>query len=163
MTGAVRTVVHNLDADLPLGTVSTMEDLIARSVARPRFYATLLGGFALLAAILAMLGLYGVLAQSVAQRSHEIGIRMALGARAADIRRLVLDQGLRLTMLGAFLGLAAAAGVSRVLRTLLFGVQPTDWLTFLGVAAFLVAIALLAMAVPARKAARMSPLDSLRH
>jgi putative ABC transport system permease protein len=162
VTTAVRSVVRTLDPDLPFGAVSTMRDLIARSVARPRFYATLLGTFAALAAILAMLGLYGVLAQSVAQRRAEIGIRMALGARGLDIQRLVLDQGLRYTLLGAGLGVAGAWAITRVLRRLLFGIQPNDGLTFLAVVVFLIGIALLAMIVPARRAARTDPLNTLR-
>jgi predicted permease len=162
VTSAVRSVVRTLDPDLPLGSSVTMRDLIARSVARPRFYATLLGSFAALAATLAMLGLYGVLAQSVAQRRAEIGIRMALGARGRDIQRLVLDQGLRYTLLGAAIGVLGAWSLTRVLRRLLFGIQPNDGLTFLAVVVFLLGIALLAMVVPARRAARTDPLNTLR-
>jgi putative ABC transport system permease protein len=162
VTAAVRAAVHTLDPDLPLGTVATMRDLIARSVARPRFYATLLGAFAALAATLAMLGLYGVLAQAVAQRHAEIGVRMALGARGLDIQRLVLEQGLRYTLLGAGIGVAGAWGITRVLRRLLFGVQPNDALTFVAVVLFLICSALLAMVVPARRAARTDPLKMLR-
>jgi putative ABC transport system permease protein len=162
VTAAVRGVTRTIDPDLPFGSIATMRELIARSVARPRFYATLLGTFATLAVVLAMLGLYGVLAQSVAQRRHEIGIRMALGARGRDIQRLIVDQGLRYTLIGAAIGVAGAFGVTRVLRRLLFGVQPTDGLTFLAVIVLLFGSALLAALMPARRAARTDPLKSLR-
>jgi putative ABC transport system permease protein len=162
VVSAVRGVVHELDPDQPLGTVATMQDLIARSVARPRFYALLLSSFALLAAALALFGLYAVLAQSVAQRRHEIGVRVALGAQNADIRKVVLNQGLRSTLLGAALGMAGAWAVTRVLRKLLFGVEPTDSLTFLVVTALLVGMALVSMVVPARKAVRTNPLEAFR-
>jgi predicted permease len=159
---AVRNVLRSMDPDLPFGTVATMQDLIARSVAQPRFYATLLGCFSVLAVTLAMLGLYAVLSQSVAQRSHEIGIRMALGARAADIVRLMLDQGLRLTLMGAAIGVAGALAATRVLARLLFGVQPVDAVTFVSVTGLLLGAAILAMTWPARRAARLQPVTSLR-
>jgi putative ABC transport system permease protein len=159
---AVRSVVRSLDAELPIANVAAMQDLIARSVAQPRFYATLLSAFAVLAVLLAMVGLYAVLAQSVAQRRQEIGIRMALGAGTSDVLRLMLNDGLRLTVLGTAIGVAGALALTRVLSRLLFGVQPIDALTFVAVCAGLLLTALLAMAVPARRAARLSPLATLR-
>ncbi len=162
VVAAVRTVLRDVDPDLPFGTVATMQDLIARSVARPRFYATLLGTFAVLAVTLALLGLYAVLSQSVTQRRHEIGIRLALGARATDLQRLLLEQGLRYTLLGAAIGVASAWATTRVLTRLLFGVQPTDALTFVAVTGLLLGTALLAMLLPARRATRTDPMVTLR-
>jgi putative ABC transport system permease protein len=123
----------------------------------------LLGLFAALALVLAAVGIYGVVAYSVAQRTHELGLRMALGAQHKDVLALVLRQGMKLALLGVALGLLGAFWLTGVLRDLLFGVPPTDALTFLSVAALLVAVALLACYVPARKATQVDPLLALRH
>jgi putative ABC transport system permease protein len=160
---AVRMVVRELDPDAPITRVATMREIISRSVAQPRFYAVLLASFATLAVLLAMLGLYSVLAQSVVQRRQEIGIRMALGAAAHDILGLLLGQGLRLTLVGAGIGLIGALMASRLLSGLLFGIQPNDPATLAGTIVLLGIAAFLAIVIPARRAARLDPMRSLRH
>lgn len=142
--------------------VQTMEEVVAGSMAQRRFYATALGVFAALALALAAVGIYGVMAYSVAQRTREIGIRMALGAQASNVLGLVLGQGMRMVLAGAALGLAGALALTRLMRRMLFGVEPTDLTTFAAVCALLLAVALLACAVPAMRAARVDPLVALR-
>jgi putative ABC transport system permease protein len=139
-----------------------MEDLIDDSFKPQRFNAFLMGLFAALALLLAVVGLYGVLSYMVAQRRHEIGVRMALGAQSRNIVLLVLKQGLRLTILGVAIGLAGAFGLTRLLERLLFGVSATDPLTFILIALLLTLVALLACWMPARRAAKVDPLVALR-
>jgi ABC-type antimicrobial peptide transport system permease subunit len=139
-----------------------MESLIAGSVAAPRFNLTLLGLLSASALILAMIGIYGLLAVSVALRARELGVRSALGATRRVITAMVLGEGLRLTLAGIALGLAIAWGSTRWLEALLFEVQPQDPITFAGIAAILLAVAALACYVPARRAARVDPLIALR-
>jgi len=160
--GAIRAQVAALDPNQPLSQVRTMERLVAESIGPRRFSLSLIGGFALAALLLAAIGIYGVIAYSVSQRIHEIGIRMALGARHADVLRLVLGQGLRLVMAGLVVGLAAAIPLARALSSFLFGVRPTDPLTFAGIPLLLAGVALLASYLPARRAARTDPLTALR-
>src|SRR5262249_46236589 len=140
----------------------TMDELVADSVARSRFVMLLLSAFAGLALALACIGIYGVMACSVAQRTHEIGIRMALGAHRNEVLRMVIGQGVRLTLLGAVLGIAGAVALTRFLSSLLYGVTTTDPLTFVGVSLLLTAVALLACYVPARRAMRVDPTVALR-
>jgi putative ABC transport system permease protein len=162
LMGAVRERLRSLDPDLPLSDVRTLETVLAASVAPRRFYSTLLGTFATLALGLAGVGIASVVAFSVAERKREIGIRMAIGAEPGDVLRLVLGQGLRLTLAGVGLGLLAAIGLTRFLRAALYGVTSTDPLTYALVAALLTLVALVAAWVPARNAARFDPLTALR-
>jgi len=140
-----------------------MEQAISDSVARPRFRTGLLSAFAAIALLLAATGIYGVIAYSVAQRTQEIGIRMALGAHRADVLRLVLGQGTMLAIEGIGLGLAGALLLTRLLGSLLFAVSPTDPLTFAAVSIGLTGVALLASYIPARRATRIDPLVALRY
>jgi putative ABC transport system permease protein len=159
---AVRSQVAGLDPLLPLARVRTMDELLGQSVAEPRFRTTLLGIFAATALLLAAVGIYGVLSYTVGQRTQEIGIRMALGARRRDVLALVLGQGMALAGIGVAIGLAAALALSRVLAGLLFGVSPADPATFGAVSLVMVAAALLACYVPARRATRVDPMVALR-
>ncbi len=160
---ALRNEVQALDKNLALSNVQTMDDLVAATIAVPRLVMLLFGGFAAVALLLAALGIYGVMAYSVTQRVQEIGIRIALGAQARDVLTLVVGQGMRLAVIGVALGLAASFGLTRLMKNLLFGVQPTDPLTFVGVALLLASVALMACYVPARRATKVDPLVALRY
>ena len=151
-----------LDPDLPMFRVRTMEQFAANAVAQPRLYLTLIGIFAAAAMLLAAIGIYGVLAHGVAQRTREIGIRLALGANRREVVGLVVGQAATLASGGLILGLMLALGASRLIRGLLFGVEPGDVLTYVGVAGALFAIALLASYLPARRASRVDPITALR-
>ena len=159
----IRNEMKRADAELPLYNVRTLEEYVSGSVAQRRFTALLLGIFAGIALLLAAVGLYGVMSYGVAQRTHEIGVRVALGAESGDVLRLVIGQGLRLTLLGVVLGWLGALGVSRFLSGMLYGVAGDDPLTFAAVAAVFVAVALAACYVPARRAMRVDPLVALRY
>ena len=159
----IRIEVKRMDSELPLYNVRTLEDYVAGSVAQRRFTALLLGIFAAVAMLLAAVGMYGVISYGVAQRTHEIGVRIALGAESADVLRLVVGQGLRLTLLGVALGCLGALGASRFLSGLLFGVAGDDPVTFGAVATMFLAVALVACYVPARRAMRVDPLVALRY
>jgi putative ABC transport system permease protein len=160
--GSLRQLLARLDPEQAAGEIRTFDQFLARSIATPRFTAILLGAFASLALLLAGFGLYGVMAYSVAQRSREIGIRMALGAQAADVRSLVVSQALRLGAAGLAIGLAGALAATRVLDSLLFGVTASDPLTFAAVSAALTTVLLLAAYLPARRATRVDPIVALR-
>ncbi len=162
LASAARTAVQAIDKDQPVTNVRAMEHLVTGSVAEPRFRTLLLSVFAALALGLAVLGIYGVMSYAVTQRTPEIGLRMALGAQARDILSLVLGQGMRLALIGVVLGLAASFGLTRWLKTLLFGISATDPLTFAGIALLLLLVALLACWLPARRATRVDPLIALR-
>jgi predicted permease len=159
----VRAAVWSLDRQLAPGSVRTMDEVVSRSTASRRFTLTLLGGFAALALLLAAVGIYAVLAYSVARRTHEIGVRLALGARRNDVLRLVLGHGLRLTLVGLAMGTAGAFGLTRLFRSLLYEVGPTDPLTFGVVLLLLGGVALAASYIPARRAMRVDPMVALRY
>jgi putative ABC transport system permease protein len=158
----IRTVVRQTDAGAVLDHVATMERIVSNSIARPRMYAVLVAIFSAVAVALAAIGLYGMMAYAVARRTREIGIRMALGAQRRKVLSLVLRQSLVLAAAGLTIGLAAAAGTTRFLQTLLFGVTPLDPLTFAIAAIGFAGVALVASYVPARRAMRVDPLDALR-
>jgi predicted permease len=163
ITASVREAIHSIDADLPLAKVSTLNTLVDDSLSQPRFAMLLLASFGVLALLLASTGMYGVISYTVAQRTQEIGIRMALGAERHNVFGMVLSQGARLAGLGIALGLVAAFGITRLMASYLYGVQPTDPLTFGVVSLLLVGTALLACYLPARGATRVDPLVALRH
>jgi putative ABC transport system permease protein len=156
-------LVRELDPDLPVRELRTMDDVVQESVAAPRLRTVLLGVFALLAVTLAAVGVYGVLAFGVAQRTGEIGVRMALGAREREILAMVLRQGLGVAGIAIAAGLVATLWVTPVMNELLFEVSPTDPAVLGGVAAFLLLTAALAGYLPARRAARTDPMEALRH
>jgi len=162
LTTGLRDAVAAVDADLPIDSVRSMGQLLSDASAPKRLSLLLLGSFAVTALLLAAVGIYGVLAFSVAQRTQEIGIRMALGARRRDVQWMVLGQGLRLALVGVAVGLAAAPALTRLMTGLLFGVSPTDPATLATVCALLIAVAGLASLVPAHRASRVDPMISLR-
>jgi putative ABC transport system permease protein len=160
---AVRSQIQAMDKDQPVSNIHTMEELMARSVSPPRFYLLLLAVFAGVALLLAAVGIYGVMSYLVTQRTHEIGVRMALGAQAGDVLKLVVKQGMTVTLTGVVIGLLAALGLTRLIRNLLFGVSAADPLTLGLIAALLTVVALLACWIPARRATKVDPLIALRH
>jgi predicted permease len=162
LAGPVREAIRAMDPDLPLADVRTLDEVRSESVARPRFLALLLGAFAAVALVLAVVGIYGTLAYLVAQRTYEMGVRMALGARPAAIRRLVVGQGMAMTLAGLVVGVAAALALTRLLSHLLYGVAATDAATFVAVPLGLALTAAVAAYVPARRATRVDPLVALR-
>ena len=160
---AVRSVVTTLDRDLPVTNMMTMEQRMADSISRTKFITVLLGSFAGLALLLAIIGLYGLVACSVAQRTREIGIRMALGACSSEVLRLTLRQGMRLLAVGGLIGLAASLALTRLLRSLLYEVSAVDPLTFATVVLLLLLAGMLACYLPARRAAKIDPMEALRY
>jgi putative ABC transport system permease protein len=162
LTAALRDAVKSVDKEVPLALIITMEQRLAYATAQPRFRTTLIALFAALALILACVGIYGVISYSVAQRTHEIGIRVALGAQARDILRLVVQQGLKLTLAGVGCGLLASLALTRLMQELLFGVSATDPLTFAVITLLLALVALLACLVPARRATKVDPMVALK-
>ncbi|HEX3253747.1 MAG TPA: FtsX-like permease family protein, partial [Pyrinomonadaceae bacterium] len=162
IAGAVRGAVWTVDKDQPVSNVRTLDQVFSAAISQERFQALMLGLFATLALILACIGLYGVISYSVVQRTHEIGLRMALGAQPVDVLRLVIRQGMTLTLAGLVVGIVAGTFATRVLSDLLFGVAPRDPLTFAGVPVLLLAVAFLACYIPARRATRIDPLTALR-
>ncbi|HEY6399906.1 MAG TPA: FtsX-like permease family protein, partial [Blastocatellia bacterium] len=162
LSDAVRRAAQSVNHDAPIIRVRTMQDVMAGAIAQARFNTILMALFAVVAMLLSAVGLYGVMAYSVTQRAHEIGIRIALGASRADVLRLVVGQGLRLAALGLGLGLMAAMALTRLMEKLLFEVSATDPATFTCVAALLILVALLACWIPARRAAKVDPIIALR-
>jgi putative ABC transport system permease protein len=160
---AVEREIRSLDSVIPLTQERTMEQVIAASVARQTFNMVLLTIFAAIALLLAAIGIYGLMAYTVEQRTQEIGIRMALGAVRSDMLKLVLAQGMKLALVGVALGTVLAYALTRLLASLLFGVKAADAPTFLGVAGTLTAVALMAAWIPARRASAMEPCEALRH
>jgi predicted permease len=163
LNAALRDAVRQVDKDQPVVDIQTMNQVLARSVATRRFNMLLLGIFAGIALALAAVGIFGVMNYSVTQRTHEIGIRMALGAQTSDVLKMIVGQGMILTLIGVAVGLTAAFILTRVMSGLLYGVSATDPLTFAGVAALLSAVALLACYIPARRATKVDPMVALRY
>jgi predicted permease len=162
LAASIRSTVRSMDPGLPIIDLRTMDEVFSDAVVRPRFLAQLLGIFAALALALAAVGTYGILSYMVTERRREIGIRMALGADVSEVMSLVLGQGFRVTLLGLVLGVLGALALNRLAASLLFGVAPTDPMTFLAVSAFITAVALVACLVPARRATRVDPMVALR-
>ncbi|HEX4945767.1 MAG TPA: FtsX-like permease family protein, partial [Blastocatellia bacterium] len=162
LIAAVRRELQNLDPRLPIASTKTMTEHMSFALLPARLAASVLGSFGLLALALAAIGLYGVMAYSVAQRTRELGIRIALGASVREIHKLVIGQGMRLALLGIAIGLVISLGVMRLMKNLLFGVSATDPLTFLAIGGLLLTVALLACYLPARRATKVDPLIALR-
>jgi len=162
LISSVNREVRSMDQELPVFSIKTMEEYISASVAAPRFNTTLLSIFAAVALVLTIIGLYGVMSYSVAQRTNEIGIRMALGAQTRDVLALIVKQGVMLVLIGLGLGMVGALALTRLLATLLFGVTAKDPMTFISIAALLSLVALLACFIPAWRATRVDPLEALR-
>ena len=160
---AARNVIRSLDPLQPIGEVTTMENLLATSVARARFSASLLTVFSLVALVMAAVGIYGVMSYTVLQRTHEIGVRMALGAQRFDVLKLVVKTGIILGLVGIAAGLGASFLLTRLISTLLFEVTATDAATFTAVSVGLFLVTLIACYVPARRATRVDPLKALRY
>jgi predicted permease len=162
LSGAVVREIHAVDPSVAVYGIRTMQDRLYDSLARQRFASTLLGAFAAFALLLAAVGIYGVMSYLVTQSTHDIGLRVALGARPGDIVGLVVRQGMELAAAGIVAGLAGAAALTRVMSSLLYGVSATDAATFVAVAALLAAVAFLATAIPAMRATRVDPMVALR-
>jgi putative ABC transport system permease protein len=163
MAQAVKQQIWKSDSQLPITKVHTMSEVAAESFTARSFNMFLLAMFAILALILAAVGIYGVMSYAVTQRTQEIGIRMALGARAIDVLKLILRNGLTMTLIGVVIGIGGSVAFTRLLATLLFGVAPTDSLTFAVVSGVLIVVALLACYLPARRATKVDPLVALRY
>ena len=162
LANAVRKEIRSLEQDVPITGFRSMEQVVERSLSTPRFYLVLVLCFATLALALAAAGLYAAISYSVSQRTHEMGIRMALGARPGDLLKLILGQGMTLTAIGVAVGIAGALMLTRFLTKLLYGVSATDPSTFAMLSFFVLAVALLACYVPARRAAKVNPIEALR-
>jgi putative ABC transport system permease protein len=160
---AVRDQIWSVDKVHPILEIMTVEELMSNAVAAPRFRVLLLGTFAGLALVLALVGIYGVVSYGVAQRTHEFGVRMALGASQQNVLRQVMGQGLMMAMSGAILGLAGSLALSRVLTSMLYELRPTDPTTFVGAAILLTCVSLVACYIPARRAAKVDPMVALRY
>jgi putative ABC transport system permease protein len=163
LTSAIRSAIASIDKEQPIFGIATMQQLVKDSVSGRRITLILLGVFGALALVLGAIGIYGVIAYSVAQRTHEIGIRMALGARRGDVLGMVLAQGAKIAGAGVLIGIIASFGLTRLMTNLLFSVSPADPATFTAVAIVLVLAALLACYVPARRTLRVDPMNALRH
>jgi Acidobacterial duplicated orphan permease len=160
---AIRREIWSEDKDLPLANISTLEQLLSKTIAQRRFNLLLLGLFSGLALVLAVVGIYGVVSYAVTQRTHEIGLRLALGAQPGDVRKLVIRQGMIPVVAGIAIGLSGALALTRLMKSLLFGVSATDPLTFVGLSLLLVVVALVACWIPARRATKVDPLLALRY
>jgi putative ABC transport system permease protein len=163
LSAAIRSEVLNLDKEQPVSSIRTLEQNFAASLAQQQFAMVLLGVFAAVALVLAAVGIYGVLSYAVTQRTHELGIRMALGASRRDVLKLVVGKGMLLTLIGVAGGVLAAFGLTRLMSGLLFGVTATDSATFISVGGGLLVVALLACLIPARRATKVDPLVALRY
>src|SRR5207248_8264232 len=163
LIGAIKKEIRAIDKDQPIAQVQTLDDKVSESIAPQRFTRLLLSIFALIALSLASAGIYGVMSYAVMQRTHEIGVRMALGARRLDVLKLIVGQGMSLVVIGASLGLAGAYATTRLMTTLLFDVSAKDPATFVMVTGVLVIVALIACYIPARRATKVDPLVALRY
>ncbi|MHB8485188.1 MAG: ADOP family duplicated permease [Candidatus Acidiferrales bacterium] len=163
LAASAREAIHSVDPDLPIAGVKTLNDIVNGSVAQSRFAMLIFGAFGALALLLATIGMYGVISYNVVQRTQEIGIRIALGAQRRDVLQMMLGHGIRLAALGIGIGLAAAFGVTRLMNSFLYGIAATDPLTFVAVSLLLLAVALLACYIPARRAMRVDPMVALRY
>src|SRR5712692_9122684 len=163
LTAAVKNQIQLIDKDLPIDEAKTMRQLLAESASGRRFNMLLLTVFALVALVLAVVGIYGVMSYTVTQRTHEIGIRVAIGAQPSDVFRIVIGQGMTLAMIGVAFGLVGAFGLTRLMTTMLFGVEPTDPATFVSIPVLLTGVALLACYIPGRRATKVDPAVSLRY
>jgi putative ABC transport system permease protein len=162
LVNAVRNEVWALDRDLPVSQIKTMDQLMSDAVAEPRAYTLLLGALGAIALLLAAVGIYGVMAYAVTQRTHEIGVRMALGAQSGAVLRLVVGAGMKLALLGMAIGLLAAFALTRLMSKLLFDVSATDPVTFAQIALLLMGVAFLSCYLPARRATKVDPIAALR-
>ncbi len=162
LAAAVRNEVWSIDPGQPVSQVQLMNELVSASVSQPRFNLLLLGGFSAIALLLAGVGIYGVISYTVSQRSHEIGVRMALGAAGSDVLSLVLRRGLTVAGIGLGIGLLAAIWLTRLLGNMLYGVNPIDAITYADVIALLGGVAVAACSVPALRASRVDPMTTLR-
>ncbi|PYX50759.1 MAG: ABC transporter permease, partial [Acidobacteria bacterium] len=163
IASAIRQSAEKVTSSAVLYDVRPMEEIVARSISTQRMTMFLLGIFSALALVLSAVGIYGVISYLTGQRTHEIGVRVALGASDGDVLRMVLGQGLEITLMGVAIGLAAAFGLTRLITTLIYGVRTTDPITFLSVAILLSGVALFACYLPARRAMRVDPIVALRY
>jgi ABC-type antimicrobial peptide transport system permease subunit len=162
LVGSVRRIVREMNPNLPLAGIQTMRAVMADSIVRLTFTALALGIAAIMALVLGAVGLYGVLSYVVSQRTQEIGVRMALGARSGQVQSLIVASGARLALLGLVAGVVGAGALTRLLQSLLFGTEPLDLVTFIGMSLVLLTVGLLASYLPARKAASVDPVESMR-
>ncbi len=163
VTGEVRQAIHDIDSNLPITDVTTLAAQVSGSMGQQRVISCLTGFFGILSLAIACVGLYGIMAYNVARRTHEIGVRMALGAQTGDILRMVVGHGFRLTLMGVAIGVVGALGLTRLLTSLLYDVKPSDPLTFIAVSLLLTVVALLACYIPARRAMKVDPMVALRY
>jgi putative ABC transport system permease protein len=163
LTNSIRNAVHEIDPDQPLSAIQTMNEIVAATISPQKFASWMLGLFASTALLLAALGIYGVMAYSVTQRTHEIGIRMALGANRKDVLRMIVGHGMKLTLIGVAVGIVGAYAAARAMSDMLFGVKVADPLTYASVAVVLSAVALLSCLIPARRATKVDPMIALRY
>jgi predicted permease len=162
LQSALRTAIHDMDKSAPIYQVSTLEDYVSKSAAQPRFETILIAGFAVIALVLAAIGLYGLLSYMVVQRTLEIGLRMALGAQRADVLGMIVRRGLALSLIGVTAGLAISVGITRLLSGMLYGIRPTDPVTFAAMSGLLLLVGVAASSIPAFRAARVDPMKTLR-